>query len=76
MTPFLFGMSSRSIGTFWNRILCSDISGGMECKIEQPDIWEFSEITGGLECNNGQLGVWEIRPAIKRSQMEELWKLY
>jgi len=75
MTPtFVFCVSSRRMAVFWNRILCSDITGGMECKNGQLDIWEISGISGGMECNDGQLGVWEIGPAIKRSHAESLRK--
>jgi len=75
MTPaFVSRLSSRSIAVFWNRILCSDITGGMRCKNGQLDVWEILDINGGTECNDGQRGVWEIRLAIRRSHTELLRK--
>jgi len=58
---FVFCVSSRSIAVFWNRILCSDITGGKECKNGRLDVREISDVNGGKECNVGQLGVWEIK---------------
>lgn len=60
---------------FGTRFLCLDITGGMEFKNGQLDVWEMSDINGGTECNDGQLGVWEMRLAIKRSHTELSRKL-